>query len=117
MAFTLEGSRTGLALVLQVAGKVDGETAPDLERAFQRWIAPADRNLILDLSRLEYISSAGLSTVLGAGKTLDRQGGRMLISGPSERLKRIFVFSGLDSLFPMFATTEAALTSCNAGLP
>ena len=114
MAFTLQGSRTGTALVLQVTGRVDGETAPQLERGFRQWIADADRNLILDLSGLDYISSAGLSTVLGAGKTIDRQGGRLLISGLSDRLKRIFVFSGLDSLFPMFATTEAALASCTA---
>ncbi len=112
MALTMEGSRTGVAVILQVAGRVDGETAPELERVCHQWISPGDRNLILDFTALEYISSAGLSSVLSAGKEIDRHGGRLLISGLSRRLKQIFVFSGFDSLFPLFDTTEAALTAC-----
>lgn len=109
---TAEGSRTKLAVVLQVAGRIDGETAPDLDKVCRQWISSVDRNMILDLSGVQYISSAGLSTILSAGKELDRNGGRLLIAGLTERLRQIFVFSGFDSLFPIFDTQETAMADC-----
>src|SRR4051812_44835395 len=62
MALTVDGSRTKVAVVLAVNGRVDGETAPELDRACHQWITAADRNLILDFSGVQYISSAGLSS-------------------------------------------------------
>jgi anti-anti-sigma factor len=93
---------------------VDGDTAVELERACHQWIAPGDRNLILDLSAVPYISSAGLSSVLSAGKQIDRHGGRLVICGLAARLKQIFEFSGFDTLFPLFDTREAAIADCVA---
>ena len=112
MALTMTGSRTDVAVILQVTGRVDGETAPELERTCHQWITPGGRNLILDFRELRYISSAGLSSILSAGKEIDRHGGRLLISGVSEKLKQTLMFCGFDTLFPVFDTTEDALTSC-----
>jgi len=112
MAIMVEGSRTEYATILRVKGRVDGGTAPELERVCHQWIAPGDKNMILDFSGLEYISSAGLSSVLGAGKALDAQGGRLLLCGLAGRLKQVFHFSGFDALFPIFESSEAALTDC-----
>ncbi len=113
MALTVVGSRTKTAVVLEVNGRVDGETAPELERVCRQWITAADRNVILDFSGVQYISSAGLSSVLGAGKEIDRHGGRLLICGLAARVNQIFAFSGLDTLFPLFETREAALSNCS----
>jgi len=112
MVLTTEGSRTNAAVVVRVAGRVDGETAPELERACQQWIAPGDSNMILDLTEVPYISSAGLSSVLTVGKQIDRQGGRLLLCGLAGRLRQVFVSSGFDTLFPIFETREAALADC-----
>ncbi len=112
MALTTEASRTEVAVVLRVAGRVDGETAPELERACGEWISPGDRNMILDLSDVPYISSAGLSGVLNAGKKIDRNGGRLLICGLAGRLKQIFDMAGFNTLFPIFETRDEALADC-----
>jgi len=114
MPLTMNGSRTDAAVILQVIGRVDGDTAADLERTCLQWSTPSDRNLILDFSELQYISSAGLSSILGAGKEIDGHGGQLLICGLTDRLKQVFIFSGFDTLFPLFETTEAALTSCTS---
>lgn len=108
----MEAARTHSVVIVSVAGRVDGESAPELERVCHQSISPADRNMILDFTGLEYISSAGLSTVLRAGKEMDRRGGRLLICGLSGRLREIFVFSGFDSLFPLFESREEALADC-----
>ena len=108
----MKGSRTDVAVILQLTGRVDGETAAEFERTCRQWITPSDRNLILDFRELQYISSAGLSGILGAGKEIERYGGRLLISGLPEKLKQTFMFCGFDTLFPVFDTTEDALTFC-----
>lgn len=101
-----------MAVTLRVTGSVDGETAPEFERACDVWISPRDLNVILDLTGVPYISSAGLSGVLMAGKKVDRNGGRLLICGLASRLKQIFEMSGFDSLFSIFDTHEDALADC-----
>jgi len=112
MALATEGSRVNGAVVLRVVGRVDGETAPELDRVCQQWLAPDDSHMILDFTEVAYISSAGLSSVLRAGKEMDRQGGRLLICGLSDRLRQLFAFSGFDTLFPVFETREAAINAC-----
>jgi anti-anti-sigma factor len=112
MAFTVDGSRTDRAVILTVTGRVDAEAASEFELVCRQWLLPDDRNLILDFSGLQYITSAGLSSILSAGKEVDRRGGRLLICGLSGRIKPVFVFTGFDSLFPLFETRNAALADC-----
>jgi anti-anti-sigma factor len=114
MELIAEGARTNLAVVLRIAGRIDGVTAPELELACHGWITPGDSNMILDLSEVQYMSSAGLSVVLSAGKKIDHYGGRLLICGVAGRLKQVFAFAGFDTLFPIFETREAALADCDA---
>jgi anti-anti-sigma factor len=114
MGITVEASRTALAVCLHIAGKIDGNSAPEFERVCVGWISPSDTNMILDFGMLEYISSAGLSAVIFAGKALDRQDGRLLLCGLSSRIEEIFRLSGLDTLFPIFRTQEEALSDCRA---
>ncbi len=112
MALTTEGSRTNVTVIIAIAGRIDGETAADLDRVCQQWLTPDDSAMILDFSEVSYISSAGLSSVLRAGKEIDRQGGRLLVCGLASRLQRVFSFAGFDALFPLFETREAALDDC-----
>jgi anti-anti-sigma factor len=112
MAITVEGRRTEFATVLQVVGRLDGGTAGEFEQICRRWIAPGDRNMVLDFSGVEYISSAGLSTVLAAGKAMDAQRGRLLLCGLAPRMRQVFLFSGFDALFPLFDTFEEAIADC-----
>jgi len=112
MALTTEAFRTGIALIVRVIGTVDGETAPEFRRVCHQSIGPGDHHLILDMTEMEYISSAGLSSLLSAGKEIDRQGGRLLVCGLASRVKQIFNLSGFDVLYPVFETREAALADC-----
>ncbi len=112
MALTAEGSRTDRTVMVRVAGRLDGETAGDLDRVCQQWLTPEDRAMVLDFTETSYISSAGLSIVLKAGKGMDRQGGRLLICGLAPKVKQVFVLSGFDSLFPLFDTREGAMAAC-----
>lgn len=112
MAFTAEGTRTEAAIIIQVTGEVNAETAPEMTRICSQSILPGDRNMVLNLSKVQYMSSAGLSSVLSAGKEMSRQGGQILICGLTPRLKQIFTISGFEMIFPMYESQEAALAAC-----
>jgi anti-anti-sigma factor len=114
MALQTEGSRTNDIVVLSIAGRVDGDTAPELDQACRQWLAPTDRTFILVFTEVSYISSAGLSSVLKAGKGIGRQGGRLLICGLNSHLKRLFIFAGFDALFPLLDTREAAMQAAQS---
>jgi anti-anti-sigma factor len=109
---TIACDRVECATIVRVNGRLDATSAADLERVCEGWTTPGLKNLILDFSGLDYISSAGLSVILGAGKAIDGQGGRLLICGLYGGSKRVFLLSGLDALFAVFESRGAALAEC-----
>ncbi|MCI8294555.1 MAG: STAS domain-containing protein [Lachnospiraceae bacterium] len=83
--------------VLTISGRLDTQTAPDLEQELDK-IGEGCKTLILDLSGLEYISSAGLRVILKAQKYMAAKGG-MKITGVNETVMEIFDITGfLDIL-------------------
>ncbi|MFN7924164.1 MAG: STAS domain-containing protein [Bryobacteraceae bacterium] len=112
MAMTVEATQASVAIVLEVRGRVDGETAERFEQECHNWIQSGPMRVILDLSKMEYISSAGLGSVLNTGKKLDQRGGELVISGLSGQTERVFRFTGFDNLFKMFATAGEAMRYC-----
>lgn len=64
---------------IEVVGRLDTTTAPELDKALCEDIADAT-NLVLDLKGLEYISSAGLRVILGAQKKMQKIGAMKLIN-------------------------------------
>lgn len=85
---TVEGDK----LAFTVSGRLDSLTAPALEAAFRDALEGV-RELVFDLSGLEYISSAGLRVLLLAQKIMDRQG-RMTVLHAGETLMEVFEVTG-----------------------
>ena len=78
--------------VLTVEGGIDTNTAPQLEQAF-RDNAENCEKMIFDLSKVDYISSAGLRAVLGAYKQMN---GRLKLIHVSEILMEVLEVTGLN---------------------
>lgn len=65
--------------VLKIEGRLDTVTAPQLENAINE--LPLDvKELVLDMAKLEYVSSAGLRVILSAQKKMSKLGGMKLLS-------------------------------------
>src|ERR1035437_1787008 len=54
------------ALVVTVSGRMDAVTAPEFEKSIAAFIAQGEKAFVINLSGLEYISSAGLRSILHA---------------------------------------------------
>jgi anti-sigma B factor antagonist/stage II sporulation protein AA (anti-sigma F factor antagonist) len=111
-----EISPIGDVQVIRLIGRLDSANSPELERALREQLDAGCARLLLDLSALDYISSAGLRVVLLAGKALrTRQPvGRLALAGVRGMVREVFEMSGFLALFPVFDTPEAALLQLQA---
>ena len=107
MAF--EQQQVGSVQVVRLSGRLDGSNAPELERALQALLAAGTTRLLIDLGRLDFISSAGMRIVLMAGKGLRAQQGRLALSGVRGMVKEIFEVSGFLTLFEVAADADAGV--------
>lgn len=82
----------GNKLTLILDGRLDTLTAPKLEEAFNESVSEIEE-LVLDFTKLEYISSAGLRVVLKAHKIMSARGG-MKILGANDVVMEVFEITG-----------------------
>ena len=75
----IEVRKTETEIILDVIGRLDTTTAPSLEKTITDDVAETD-NLVLDLSKLEYVSSAGLRVILGAQKKMQKLGSMKVVN-------------------------------------
>ena len=88
---TIAKKQNGTAVTLEVEGRLDTITAPDLEKEIQG-LADATE-LTVDFAKLEYISSAGLRVLLSALNVMNRQGSMTIKNGKPE-IMEIFEVTG-----------------------
>jgi anti-anti-sigma factor len=82
-------------VVLALSGELDVVSAPELELCLNEVMAEAHDRVVLDLSELAFVDSAGVS-VLIKGKQDAESSGRMLVLGrPTEQVHRVFALVGL----------------------
>jgi anti-anti-sigma factor len=94
--------------VLRPLGRLDSAQAPELEATVRALLDGGAKALVFDLSKLAYISSAGLRVVLLAGKQLRASGGKLVLCGVSGLVLEVFEMSGFLTLFPVVADVPAA---------
>lgn len=97
--------------VLEVSGEVDVYTAPRLREAIIDQTSAGNFNLVIDLSRVEFLDSTGLGVLVGALKRIrDNEGSLTLAAAPS-RILKVFKVTGLTKIFTLTETVEEATTA------
>ena len=97
--------------IIRVTGRVDAGSYSQLENALKEYIDTGRNHLVLEMDGTDFLSSAGVRVLISAQKALKPRGGRLVISQPSERVTDVLDLAGLESLFPVYETTVAALAS------
>ncbi|MDD6188734.1 MAG: STAS domain-containing protein [Clostridiales bacterium] len=93
---TIEKQRNGAELFIELKGRLDTTTAPQLEAELKRDINGVER-LVFDFINLEYLSSAGLRVLLSAQKVMNKQG-EMIIRNVNETINDIFEVTGFSEI-------------------
>ena len=93
---TIEKKTEGNHLIIALEGRLDTMTAPELEAELSDSLAQAE-TLTLDLSKLDYISSAGLRVLLSAHKAMSGKGG-MKVKHCNEVVQEVFDVTGFADI-------------------
>ncbi len=106
-----EVSQQSDVTVITVRETVDALTAPELTRLLSEQISNGHCNLIVDLTGVEFMSSAGLRTLLGAVKESRTNGGDLRIASTNPGIDKVLKMSGFHNIAKVFTSTGDALTS------
>ena len=94
--------------IISLEGAVDAHTAPQFEAAVQAAIDEGKNRLVVDCSKLTYISSAGLGVFMGFIEEVRDEEGDIKICGLSEKAKQPFEILGFESLYDFCPDVESA---------
>lgn len=90
---TISKKMDGDKMVMALEDRLDTTTAPKLENEFKVCLYEV-KELVLDLEKLEYLSSAGLRVLLTAQKQMEKQGGEMVVKNANETIMEVFEVTG-----------------------
>jgi anti-sigma B factor antagonist len=102
----------GQVCVVSVTGRLDAYASGEVERKLDSLITANHGQLVVDFSKLEYISSSGLRVLLAALKKVRKvPNGDLRLSGLQPYVKEVFDISGFTQLFKLFAGEDEAVKS------
>jgi len=97
--------------LVDVSGRIDSNTAPEFEASLQKLIKNGIHNIVVEASGVEFISSAGLRSLLSSVKACKKEGGTLVLATPSKRVVEVMDLAGLNSLFTVYDDVTAAVGS------
>jgi len=97
--------------VVNVSGRIDSNTAPEFEASLQKLIESGTHNIAVETSGVEFISSAGLRSLVSCMKACKKEGGALVLATPSKRVVEVMELAGLNSLFAVYNDVTAAVGS------
>jgi len=107
----IDVKKEGQAVIIALTGRMDAVSAPQFDKTVDDFIEQGETMILIDFKFLEYISSAGLQSVLALAKRLEMTNGTVLLSDLNGAVKEVFEISGFSSIFPIFDNLDAARAS------
>ncbi len=96
--------------VVEVKGRVNSATAPELTKTLEEIYNKGQYKIVIDMSGLEYMSSAGFRALLAAQRVCKRYNrGEVVLAAVSERIKEALELAGFTELFKIFPDPVAAV--------
>ncbi|MBO7141341.1 MAG: STAS domain-containing protein [Prevotella sp.] len=89
----------GKEYIMEFEGRLDTAAAPQTEKDVEVLNDCMGHDIVLDCTKLEYISSSGLRIFLGILKNAKPKGSHVFITGLSDELQKVFAMTGFTSLF------------------
>jgi len=102
---------TGAVSLVDLSGRLTSFEAGALREAISRLLKEGRKNIVLNLSALQYLDSSGIGELARAYVAVVKQGGEMKAIGLSSRVEEILKVTKLYQVFPEFPNEEAALES------
>ncbi len=104
--------------LIEIIGRIDGDNITSVSHAIDEALAAGHNQIILDLSGVEFMNSAGLRTLVNTFKRVRQTGGALNLINPSDSVMRLLELVGLDSVLTIyFDAAWHPLSVTPSGLP
>lgn len=110
MDLSVAGATDGV-VVVDVGGSVDVYTASELRSGLDAQIQQGNTRLVIDLKDVDFLDSTGLGVLVARLKIVRNQNGWLRLVCTSDKVLRVFRITGLDKVFAIHESLEAALES------
>jgi anti-sigma B factor antagonist len=97
--------------LIEVTGRIDSTNATKLGEALGEQIDAGRNQIVLDLSGVDYMSSAGLREMVAAAKRVRNSNGDLRLASPSTRVREVLELAGLNMIFQVYPTQVEAVGS------
>lgn len=98
--------------VMELSGSLDGKTAPDVQKQVLSG-AEGQNKVILDMTAVAFVSSAGLRVLLLLYRQLKAKGGKIALVGTSEEIKDVMSNTGMINFFLLADSLEPGIAALN----
>jgi len=96
-------------VILRIDGRLDAASAPILERKINSLIDEDHYHLILDFTRIDYLSSAGMRVLLSATKKLKSKKGALILFSVTDDVGEVIKMAGFDKILHICSSEKEAL--------
>src|SRR5882672_4600102 len=103
--------------ILRVSGYVDTTTSPDLERRLQALLHEKRYHVVVDLARVEYISSAGWGIFISEIREIREHGGDLKLSGMAPDVREVFDLLEFENILQAYTDSDLAVASFGPIVP
>jgi len=103
--------------ILRVSGYVDTTTSPELERRMQALLREKRYHIVVDLSRVEYISSAGWGIFISEIREIREQGGDLKLAGMIADVREVFDLLEFENILQSYPESDLAVASFGPIVP
>jgi len=108
---SIETDNTKSVSVMKVKGRVDSDTAPELDEALTKLLQDNKNKIVLNLQAVEYMSSAGLRAVVKAYQSAKKSGGDVRLASVSSPVEVVLRTVGMMQMLQMYPTDQEAMAS------
>ncbi|MCR5814011.1 MAG: STAS domain-containing protein [Desulfovibrio sp.] len=98
-------------VVLALSGRMDATTTGDFDEKAQAALQEGHRRILVDLAELEYMSSAGLRSLLSLAKAMKNGGGHLCFCSLQPMVAEVFRISGFDRMLAVYAERAEGLAA------
>jgi len=106
----LLAKKEGNCTVVYPGQRMDAVSAPEFEKKIGEMIDGGEKNFVLNFKDLEYVSSAGLRSVLSSAKRAKAKGGDIMLCEMKGSAEEVFKMTGFFNIFKVFASEAEAVT-------
>jgi len=102
----IQTKEMGGLVIVSCVGSIDALTAGEVEAALSGF-----KNIVLDLSQVDFLSSAGLRAILNSLKECRKIGGDLRLAAPQPGVERVLNISGFTTIMKYYGDTNSAVQS------